>query len=92
MSDPELKTFSFEEFHKALFGADKEYIPPFSGRCMFCGNTLVKGVDEDHSICNSCWTDTFACSVCKDETGNCIHRNPEDTEDEEYDGEPYVDV
>lgn len=45
---------------------------PRSGKCMFCGNQLTTG--EDHSVCNKCWTDTFACNVCGDESGDCKHR------------------
>lgn len=32
---------------------------PFSGSCMFCGNELTDK-DEDHSVCNPCWTRIYA--------------------------------
>lgn len=74
-----MSEYPLKALHELLY-PDKEYIPPFSGRCIFCGNNLIKGVDEDHSVCNSCWTATFACAQCGDETGECIHQNPEDAE------------
>ena len=29
---------------------------PFSGNCMFC-LTAITEQDEDHSVCNSCWSE-----------------------------------
>lgn len=45
---------------------------PRSGKCMFCGKQLTEQ-DTDHSVCNKCWTDTFACKTCGDESGDCEH-------------------
>jgi len=34
-------------------------VRPDSGICILCKNALVSGIDTDHSVCNSCWTETF---------------------------------
>jgi hypothetical protein len=50
-------------------------VAPRSGKCMECGNVLVKDVDIDHSFCNTCWdnmlaheytpiTDSFGDEIC----------------------------
>jgi hypothetical protein len=71
---------------EALFGYS-----PNSGYCIFCRKKLVENVDTDFAVCNDCWTATFACEVCGDEEGECVHRNPEDFVDEPYIGTYFVE-
>lgn len=54
---------------------------PRSGFCIFCTKKLVPEVDTDFAVCNDCWTKTFACPVCSDESGDCIHVNPPSEDD-----------
>jgi len=73
MSD-EIKIFTIDPkafFEAGLESGDIKALPR-SGKCMFCGNQLTSE-DTDHSVCNKCWTDTFACKQCGDETGECEH-------------------
>lgn len=51
-------------------------VRPRSGRCIFCKKDLTTE-DIDHSVCNKCWSDTFACKICGDESGECEHQGEE---------------
>lgn len=49
-------------------------VRPRSGRCILCKKDL-QPTDIDHSVCNSCWDDTFTCKICGDKTGECEHQD-----------------
>ena len=41
---------------KQINTSDIVVAKPFSGNCMFC-LTAITEQDEDHSVCNSCWSE-----------------------------------
>ena len=41
---------------KQIQTSDVVVAKPFSGNCMFC-LTAITEQDEDHSVCNSCWSE-----------------------------------
>ena len=41
---------------KQIQTSDVVVAKPFSGNCMFCLTAITKQ-DEDHSVCNSCWSE-----------------------------------
>jgi hypothetical protein len=56
-------------------------VRPHSGTCMFCKKALT-ATDIDHSVCNSCWDETFKhtwedyngeCNICDETWDNPIH-------------------
>lgn len=42
------------------------------GICIICCEPLTL-LDTDHSVCELCWEETFACEVCGDYSGDCEH-------------------
>ena len=45
-----------EFWDKQIKTSDIIVAKPFSGNCMFC-LTAITEQDEDHSVCNSCWSE-----------------------------------
>lgn len=60
-----------DDFFRAIF-PNKPL--PRTGICIECETELTEE-DIDHSFCNRCWTDMFACEICGDESGDCEHKN-----------------
>lgn len=44
-----------QKFWNKQINSGKVKAAPFSGSCMFC-NKIITDKDEDHSVCNSCWS------------------------------------
>ena len=45
-----------EFWDRQIKTSDVVVAKPFSGKCMFC-LTAITEQDEDHSVCNSCWSE-----------------------------------